>query len=73
MRSITKLCTKPSPVGKEQGTSALSSKQQEAQHESVKQGVTQKNNRGGISFFSVAAGTKIDEIDTNISLLDEKK
>lgn len=60
------------PVGKEQGTSALSSKQQEAQHESVKQGVTQKNNRGGISFFSVAAGTKIDEIDTNISLLDEK-
>ena len=60
------------PVGKEQGTSALSTKQQSEQHEAVKTGVTQKNNRGGISFFSVAAGTKIDEIKINIDLLDEK-
>ena len=60
------------PQGKEQGTSSLSGPQQAAQHEAVKQGVTQKNNRGGISFFSVAAGTKIDDINTNIDLLDEK-
>ena len=60
------------PVGKEAGTSALSGKQQEAQHEAVKRGVTQKNSRGGLSFFSVAAGTKIDSIDTNIDILDEK-
>ena len=38
----------------------------------VRQGVTEKNSRGGISFFSVAAGTKIDSIDTNIDILDEK-
>ena len=60
------------PVGKEAGTSALSGKQQEAQHDAVKRGVTEKNSRGGISFFSVAAGTKIDSIDTNIDILDEK-
>ena len=60
------------PVGKEAGTSALSGKQQESQHEAVKRGVTEKNSRGGISFFSVAAGTKIDSIDTNIDILDEK-
>lgn len=60
------------PMGKEPGTSALSSKQQEAQHAAVKTGVTTKNNRGGISFFSVAAGTEIDSIDTDVGLLDEK-
>lgn len=60
------------PMGKEQGTSALSGKQQEAQHEAVKTGVTTKNNRGGISFFSVAAGTKIDSINTDVAILDEK-
>jgi hypothetical protein len=60
------------PVGKEQGTSALSSSQQEAQHNAVKQGVTTKNSHGGISFFSVAAGTKIDSINTNVDILDEK-
>ena len=60
------------PQGKEAGTSALTSKQQQAQHDAVKQGVTTKNNRGGISFFSVAAGTKIDSINTSVDLLDEK-
>ena len=60
------------PQGKEAGTSALTSKQQKEQHDAVKQGVTSKNNRGGISFFSVAAGTKIDQIKADVSLLDEK-
>lgn len=60
------------PQGKETGTSALSTDQQRKQHDAVKDGVTTKNNRGGISFFSVAAGTKIDTIDTKVDLLDEK-
>lgn len=60
------------PMGKEPGTSSLTSKQQKEQHEAVKQGVTTKNNRGGISFFSVAAGTKIDTITTDVDILDDK-
>ncbi len=60
------------PQGKEAGTSALTSKQQEAQHNAVKQGVTSKNNRGGVSFFSVAAGTKIDSIRVNTDIFDDK-
>lgn len=60
------------PQGKEAGTSALTSKQQKEQHDAVKQGVTSKNNRGGISFFSVAAGTKIDSIQVNTDIFDDK-
>lgn len=60
------------PQGKEAGTSALTSKQQEKQHEAVKQAITNKNNRGGISFFSVAAGTKIDSMSVNTDIFDEK-
>ena len=60
------------PEGERKGLSALSEKQQKEQHDAVKRGITQKNNRGGTSFFSVAAGTKIDELDTNIDILDEK-
>ena len=60
------------PPGKEQGTSALSSDQQRQQHDAVKQGITTKNNRGGISFFSVASGTKIGSLSVNVDVLDEK-
>lgn len=61
------------PEGREKGTSALTQKQQEHQHNAVKGAVMEKNNRGGISFFSVAAGTKIDKIDAaNTDLFDEK-
>ena len=60
------------PEGERKGLSALSEKQQKDQHEAVKKGITQKNSRGGTSFFSVAAGTKIDALDTDIDLLDEK-
>ncbi len=60
------------PEGERKGLSSLSEKQQRAQHDAVKSGITQKNNRGGISFFSVAAGTKIDSLNTDIDLLDEK-
>lgn len=60
------------PEGERKGMSALTEKQQRQQHDAVKSGITQKNNRGGVSFFSVAAGTKIDSLDTDIDLLDEK-
>lgn len=61
------------PEGKDKGTSALTKQQQQAQHDSVKGAVMNKNNRGGISFFSVASGTKISCIDTaNTDIFDEK-
>lgn len=61
------------PEGKEKGTSALTQKQQREQHTAIKDAVITKNNRGGISFFSVAAGTKIDKIELgNTDIFDEK-
>ena len=61
------------PEGKEKGTSALTKTQQEKQHNAVKGAVRNKNNRGGISFFSVASGTKISAIDTqNTDIFDDK-
>lgn len=60
------------PEGKDKGTSALTKKQQEDQHNAVKKAVINKNNRGGISFFSVSAGTKINALDTtNTDIFDE--
>lgn len=61
------------PEGKDKGTSALTKAQQEKQHNDVKNAVINKNNRGGISFFSIAAGTKINALDTaNVDIFDEK-
>lgn len=60
------------PEGEKKGKSALSTNQQREQHNAVREGIMGKNNRGGVSFFSVAAGTKIDSLNTNIDLLDEK-
>ena len=42
------------------------------QHNTVKQALTNKNNRGGISFMSLAAGTKLDTVDTSTDIFDEK-
>lgn len=61
------------PEGKDKGVSALTKDQQQNQHNAVKNAVMNKNNRGGISFFSVAAGTKIDSIDpANSDIFDSK-
>ena len=61
------------PEGKDKGTSALTKQQQQNQHNAVKGAVMSKNNRGGLSFFSVAAGTKIDSIKaSNTEIFDEK-
>lgn len=58
------------PEGKDKGSCALTKKQQEDQHAAVKQAVMNKNSRGGISFFSVAAGTKIDDVDVSTDIFD---
>lgn len=61
------------PEGKDKGTSALTKTQQQRQHDAVKSAVLNKNNLGGTSFFSVAAGTKIDAIQAaNTDIFDDK-
>jgi len=61
------------PEGKEKGKSALTERQQREQHEKVKGAILTKNSRGGISFFSVAAGTKLNTIDPpNTDIFDDK-
>lgn len=61
------------PEGKDKGTSALTKQQQQHQHESVKNAVMNKNNRGGVSFFSVASGTKINALTaSNTDIFDDK-
>lgn len=61
------------PEGKEKGKSALTERQQKDQHDKVKGAVMTKNNRGGVSFFSVAAGTKLNTIDpSNTDIFDDK-
>lgn len=60
------------PEGREKGSCALTGKQQTEQHNTVKSAILTKNQRNSTSFFSVAAGTKIDQIKADTSLLDEK-
>ena len=60
------------PEGKDKGSCALTGKQQTEQHNTVKSAILTKNQRNSTSFFSVAAGTKIDQIKADTSLLDEK-
>lgn len=60
------------PEGEKKGLSALTKKQQEDQHEAVKNAILNKNGRNITSFFSVAAGTKIDQIKVDTSIFDEK-
>ena len=60
------------PEGKDKGSCALNQKQQKEQHETVKSAVMNKKNKKGISFFSVAAGTKLDKIDVDVDIFDEK-
>jgi hypothetical protein len=61
------------PEGEKKGSSALTKTQQQNQHNAVKNAVMNKNNRGGVSFFSVPAGTKIDTIEAkNTDIFDDK-
>lgn len=61
------------PESSTKGVSALTQKQQKTQHDTIKEAIFTKNSRGGTNFFSVAAGTKIDSLDTqNTDIFDEK-
>ena len=60
------------PEGKDKGSCALTGKQQTEQHTTVKNAIMNKNNRGGISFLSLAAGTKLDSVDVSTEIFDEK-
>lgn len=60
------------PEGKEKGLCALTKRQQENQHKDVKDAVVNKNNKGGLSFFSVAAGTKINSLDVSTDIFNDK-
>lgn len=61
------------PEGRDKGTCALTSKQQEDQHNKVKNAVMNKNNRGGTSFITVASGTKINALEVgDTDIFDEK-
>ncbi len=57
------------PEGKEKGTSSLTQKQQEAQHNNIKNALFSRGFKRGINFFSVAAGTKLDKLETDIEIL----
>ena len=67
-----KLIYETFPEGKVQGTSALTEKQQQEQHNAIKSVIATKNTRGATSFVSVAAGTKLDSIDTSTDIFDDK-
>jgi len=60
------------PEGKQKGESALTERQQTKQHETVRDAIKCTNgSSGSTTFFSVAAGTKIDVLKPDVSILDE--
>lgn len=61
------------PEGKDKGSCALTKNQQQDQHDKVKQAVMTKNNRGGTSFFTVSAGTKIDTLNVDATDIFDNK
>lgn len=67
-----KLVYETFPEGKTTGTSALTDKQQKEQHDAIKSVIATKNTRGATSFVSLAAGTKLDSIDTSTDIFDDK-
>lgn len=60
------------PEGEKKGSCALTKPQQEAQHSAVKNAILNKNKRNSTSFFSVSAGTKIQDIKVSTDIFDEK-
>lgn len=59
------------PEGKDKGLCALTEKQQVNQHNTIKDAIQNKNNRNSTTFFSVAAGTKLDSLKRDVAILDE--
>lgn len=60
------------PEGETKGTSSLTQKQQKQQHENIKNALFSRGSRKGLNFFSVASGTKLDKITTNVDFLKVK-
>lgn len=60
------------PEGNVKGKCALTDKQQRGQHDTVKSALLNRTNRTGVTFFSLAAGTKLDKIDVDTTIFDEK-
>lgn len=60
------------PESERKGICALTKKQQEDQHNTVKRAISNKNNKGGVSFFTVSAGTKLNSIEVDTDIFDSK-
>jgi hypothetical protein len=60
------------PEGEKKGSSSLSDKQQKGQHDLIKSALFNSNNKYGKAFFSLASGTKLDQIKVDTSIFDEK-
>lgn len=60
------------PEGETKGTSSLTQKQQKQQHDNIKNALFTRGSRKGLNFFSVASGTKLDKITTNVDFLKVK-
>jgi hypothetical protein len=60
------------PEGEKKGSSSLTEKQQKMQHDLVKSALFNSNNKYGKAFFSLASGTKLDQIKVDTSIFDEK-
>ena len=60
------------PQGAQKGQSALTGQQQKEQHETVRNALQRKSNGGSVTtFFSVAAGTNINTLKPDVSILDD--
>lgn len=60
------------PEGEKKGSSSLTEKQQKGQHDLIKSALFNSNNKYGKAFFSLASGTKLDQIKVDTSIFDEK-
>ncbi|MBM7598100.1 hypothetical protein JOC34_000457 [Virgibacillus halotolerans] len=60
------------PEGEKSGQSSLTTKQQKRQHDNIKSALFTKGATKGVNFFSIASGTKLDKLTTNIEMLKVK-
>ncbi|WP_195536335.1 hypothetical protein [Bacillus paralicheniformis] len=60
------------PEGETKGKSALTQGQQQQQHDNIKKALMSKGAVKGMKFFSLAAGTKLNKIETNVDFLKVK-
>ncbi|MGV2885475.1 hypothetical protein [Paenibacillus taichungensis] len=61
------------PEGKEKGVSSLSSNQQKEQHNNIRNSLFNRKRTSGIGFMSIAAGTKLEQLKIDHSILSAIK